>query len=161
MTEWRPLTNNPWTDDRIVKLKELWPDTSAANIANALGGGISRNAVIGRARRLGLASKKSFQAREKSRKRRPPRSTSFNPLPKFEPRPAPVHHDTPPRMVTLQELEPHHCRYGLGDPREADFRFCGADKIEGSSYCGCHFRLCHSPALQREQKFHHWGRRAA
>lgn len=149
------MTDNPWTDARIVMVKELWPSESAADIATGLGGGITRNAVIGKARRLGLASKKADRAAEKkSRKRRPaqPKPPKLKPV---------VIHDTPPRMVTLQELEPHHCRYGLGDPRDADFRFCGADKWGESPYCRYHFHICYQPPAQREQKFHHWGRRAA
>lgn len=44
----------PWTDDRIEKLKVLWSSgLSAGQIAKQLGG-VTRNAVIGKASRLGL-----------------------------------------------------------------------------------------------------------
>lgn len=44
-----------WTDARIRKLTELWSQgASTRDIARSLGGGISRNAVIGKANRLGL-----------------------------------------------------------------------------------------------------------
>ncbi len=43
-----------WTDERIELLKKLWTDgLSASQIAGELGG-ITRNAVIGKAHRLGL-----------------------------------------------------------------------------------------------------------
>lgn len=43
-----------WTDDRIATLKRLWAEgRSATYIAEEIGG-ISRNAVIGKAHRLGL-----------------------------------------------------------------------------------------------------------
>src|SRR5256885_15297496 len=48
-----------WTDERIDRLKELWSQgITASQIAEALGG-VSRNAVIGKAHRLGLQSRPS------------------------------------------------------------------------------------------------------
>ncbi len=48
-----------WTDDRIERLKQMWHDGSTASqIAEHLGG-VSRNAVIGKAHRLGLEQRPS------------------------------------------------------------------------------------------------------
>ena len=48
-----------WTDERIDRLKELWTQgMTASHIADELGG-VSRNAVIGKAHRLGLQSRPS------------------------------------------------------------------------------------------------------
>ena len=48
-----------WTDDRVAMLRELWSKgLSASQIAVQLGG-VSRNAVIGKAHRLGLESRPS------------------------------------------------------------------------------------------------------
>ena len=48
-----------WTDERIDRLKELWTQgKTASHIAEELGG-VSRNAVIGKAHRLGLQSRPS------------------------------------------------------------------------------------------------------
>ena len=48
-----------WTDERIGRLKTMWADGSTASqIAEDLGG-VSRNAVIGKAHRLGLESRPS------------------------------------------------------------------------------------------------------
>src|SRR5688500_8392852 len=48
-----------WTDERIDRLKELWSQgMTASQIADELGG-VSRNAVIGKAHRLGLQSRPS------------------------------------------------------------------------------------------------------
>jgi GcrA cell cycle regulator len=48
-----------WTDERIDRLKELWTQgMTASQIADELGG-VSRNAVIGKAHRLGLQSRPS------------------------------------------------------------------------------------------------------
>src|SRR5918998_1954844 len=48
-----------WTDERIDRLKELWTQgMTASQIADELAG-VSRNAVIGRAHRLGLQARPS------------------------------------------------------------------------------------------------------
>ena len=58
-----------WTDERIATLKKLWEGGSTASqIAEELGG-VSRNAVIGKAHRLGLKSRPSpVKANEKKKK---------------------------------------------------------------------------------------------
>lgn len=49
---------NGWTPDREAKAKALWlKGYSAAQISRVIGGGLSRNAVIGKIHRLGLSSK--------------------------------------------------------------------------------------------------------
>lgn len=57
-----------WTDERIETLKSLWErGQTASQIAEALGG-VSRNAVIGKAHRLGLQSRPSpVTSKEESR----------------------------------------------------------------------------------------------
>jgi GcrA cell cycle regulator len=41
-------------------------------------------------------------------------------------------------QVTFAELEPHHCRWPIGEPRLPDFRFCGCRRVEGKPYCAEH-----------------------
>lgn len=50
-------------------------------------------------------------------------------------------------QVTFAELEPHHCRWPIGDPRLPDFRFCGCNRVEGRPYCEAHN---HAASRQRE-----------
>lgn len=45
-------------------------------------------------------------------------------------------------LITLAELEPWSCRYPFGDPRQSDFRFCGARKEHVGPYCKKHKDLC-------------------
>jgi len=45
-----------WTEEKVAKLKELWGKNTASQIAEILGG-VSRNAVIGKANRLNLSAK--------------------------------------------------------------------------------------------------------
>lgn len=49
-----------WTDERIALLKKMWKEgKSAAEIAKTLGKGVTRNAVIGKAHRMGLSGRPS------------------------------------------------------------------------------------------------------
>ena len=78
--------DSPWTNDRVATLKRLWPtDASLEEIARGLGGGITRNAVAGKANRLGLPrraepignrrpSKREFYSRWQQRAHGPYRS---------------------------------------------------------------------------------------
>ena len=66
-----------WTDERVDQLSRLWQEgRSASQIAAALGGGLSRNAVIGKVHHLGLAG------RVKSTASAPPvpESANYSPL---------------------------------------------------------------------------------
>ena len=56
-----------WTDDVVARLTELWNQgKSASEISRALGNGITRNAVVGKAHRLGLKSRPSPIVRDTS-----------------------------------------------------------------------------------------------
>lgn len=47
-----------WTDERVELLGKLWGEgLSASQIAGVLGGGVTRNAVIGKVHRLGLSGR--------------------------------------------------------------------------------------------------------
>ena len=60
-----------WTDERIERLKTLWSQgNTASQIADDLGG-VSRNAVIGKAHRLGLAARPSPVKASEAKKEQP------------------------------------------------------------------------------------------
>ncbi len=79
-----------WTDERIERLKTMWADGSTASqIAEELGG-VSRNAVIGKAHRLGLESRPSpvKAGEEKEKKPKPaPTPKAARPAPAAAPKP--------------------------------------------------------------------------
>ena len=78
-----------WTDERIDRLKELWSQgVTASQIADELGG-VSRNAVIGKAHRLGLQSRPSpVKPNEAEAAPAPPEKPERKAAPP-EPKPAP------------------------------------------------------------------------
>ncbi|MEO6433977.1 MAG: GcrA family cell cycle regulator [Sphingomicrobium sp.] len=84
-----------WTDERIERLKKMWAaGSTASQIAEDLGG-VSRNAVIGKAHRLGLEQRPSPVKSGDNKGKQPARAatpaptvTESTPKPAREPRPA-------------------------------------------------------------------------
>ncbi len=65
-----------WDEPRMEMLKRLWlSGETARTIADKLGTGVTRNAVIGKAHRLGLTGKQG-SLRAALKRRRAPASTS-------------------------------------------------------------------------------------
>ena len=53
--------------------------------------------------------------------------------------------NTSPLRIKLLDLKECMCRWPIGDPRSADFYFCGRQKQAGSSYCEHHSRIAIRP----------------
>lgn len=139
------LTNEGWTDERTEKLKELW-DTkddqshaiySASEIATLLGG-ISRNSVIGKVRRLGLSARtRGGEPRQRKvpslRRRSRPRAKVIDLFEEMLP---------PADFIGIQFIETNQftCMYPEGDG--AHMLFCGQPKRDESSYCAAHHAIC-------------------
>jgi hypothetical protein len=108
--------------------------------------GISRGAVLGKAHRLGLCSKKEPVSARKALPKKPPRLKDLPPA-------LPIM-DEPPLAeplfagIPFEELTPQTCRYPQGD---GPFMFCGQPKQEGSAYCAHHHRVCYLPLSRRPQ----------
>jgi GcrA cell cycle regulator len=79
-----------WTEERIERLKAMWAQgATASQIADELGG-VSRNAVIGKAHRLGLEARPSpVKPGEEKEHRAPAASAAPAPKPAPAERPAP------------------------------------------------------------------------
>lgn len=66
-----------WTDERVELLKKLWTQgLSASQIAGELGGGVTRNAVIGKVHRLGLSGRAKAPPVQAARPRKATRTPS-------------------------------------------------------------------------------------
>ena len=164
-----------WTDEIVEQLKQHWIDgKSASQIAGLLGNGVTRNAVIGKVHRLGLAGRAKTPSASVSRPRRlapppvhrvagprlnaPPRimrgATAFAlapqtlaelEQPEFESVVLPMS-----LRVTIVELKESMCRWPLGDPATSEFRYCGSPAASGP-YCTYHGGLAYQPAQDRRR----------
>ena len=143
-----------WTDEKVSKLKELWGKGKTANQIAEIIGGISRNAVIGKAHRLNLsakiktrsvASNKNFNdiIENKNFRSNQGRKNRFKSLiidKDFEP-------ENPKQ---LEELDENSCKWPIGHPDEDNFYFCGRTSLKDFSYCKLHLLYAFQPKNRKE-----------
>jgi GcrA cell cycle regulator len=151
-----------WTDERVATLRKLWAEgLSASQIAKQLGG-VTRNAVIGKVHRLGLAGRATPSRPAK----RPVRAARPRVISPTAPRLRPASHPNVPAII-VPELEPllfddgraasvltikdTMCKYPIGDPATADFAFCGRESSCGP-YCQDHARLAYQPSQAKKRR---------
>ena len=144
-----------WNEEKIQKLKDLWGKGSTASQIAEIIGGISRNAVIGKAHRLQLSSKiktrtspirqkqnKDFED-ENSVKVKRGRKSKFKSLiieKDFEP-------ENPKK---LEDLDDNSCKWPIGHPEEESFYFCGRSSLKDFSYCKLHLLYAYQPKGKKE-----------
>lgn len=149
-----------WTDEKIKMLEQLWETgQSITQIGKALG--MTRNAVVGKAHRIGLAKRASpiVRSDKPAQPKAPP-----------APRPAVHHHNhnhapAAPREAASHSHAGHHhppapsvpqpqlsadmlaaltpadgprCKWPIGDPKNPDFDFCTKVALPGKPYCAEH-----------------------
>ena len=143
-----------WNDEKVNKLKELWGKGKTASQIAEIIGGISRNAVIGKAFRLNLSAKiktrtatnnKNFDniIEEKNSKSKRGRRSKFKSLiieKDFEP-------ENPKQ---LEELDENSCKWPIGHPNESSFYFCGRKSLKDFSYCKLHLLYAFQPKGKKD-----------
>lgn len=152
-----------WTDERIAQLKAGWEGgMTASQIAEQLGEGVTRNAVIGKAHRLGLESRPSpVKAGEEAEAAVTTPVAAPAPAPVAAPAPAPVAArpaaKKPVRSgkaakTSLLDLNEKICKWPLGHPGDADFHFCGKPSQAGFPYCTEHCLVAYQAQLPRRDR---------
>ena len=143
-----------WTEEKIQKLKELWGKGNTASQIAEIIGGISRNAVIGKAHRLNLSAKiktrsannnKNYENKldNKNVKLGRGRGNKFKSLiieKDFEP-------ENPKQ---LEQLDDRSCKWPIGHPDEKNFYFCGRTSLKDFSYCKLHLLYAYQPKGKKE-----------
>lgn len=156
-----------WPPEHCDALREcLAKGLSFAEAADAINArfhaAYSRNATIGRAKRMGLAaldrpkrlSKVSQQLHPSQLGRSGDRAAEVKPAPLSE-RPERIKLrcvQIMPRHLSVIELEAGDCRYPYGGDADGEaITFCGHRQREGSSYCLGHFNLTRGPGIASER----------
>lgn len=169
-----------WTNERVELLKKLWAQgLSASQIAAQLGGGITRNAVIGKVHRLKLsgrakpvaasplqraASQRAAQQRHRAKNNPSPLrpKARFVGKPQTSPRllppPQPIEDIVVPVSLNLLLLNTtgQTCKWATSefDAPAQDIRFCGHKIFGGLPYCEYHSRLAYQPPdRRRDQRY--------
>jgi len=133
-----------WTDERVELLTKLWGEgKTAAEIAKELGG-VTRNAVIGKAHRLKLSNRVS--PIQQNKKPASVKTQSAPPIPERKIQKAAAQDNR--QGVPLIDLKASQCRWPLGDPREESFGFCGCKTIAGLPYCAEHAKIAYQAATR-------------
>jgi GcrA cell cycle regulator len=164
-----------WTAEAVEDLKRLaLAGKSASHIAAELGVG-SRNAVIGKASRIGIkltggGGRAAMRGETSARGGRSEWATARYARPNAGDQSANV---VAPRGLSpvegrgaawtfgeaeigemrrlrFEDIRESACRWPLGDPRSGEFAYCGLTPAKGQSYCAGHCRMAYRPPQARQ-----------
>ena len=153
-----------WDEAEVALLRKLSLDgRSCSQIGKAMG--CSRSAVIGKLHRLGIKhgptainDARHFRAKPQPKPKAPPMAQKrssitggFQHSGMLPRAPLPEQRQTDVARVDFAGLEPHHCRFPIGEPVEG---FCGHPKVGGIAYCEHHASRCYQPIPS------YWGKSA-
>lgn len=140
-----------WTAEATESLAQLWESSlSASEIGIILG--VSKNAVIGKVRRLGLVPRPIARAKAGESFAQIARDLGrhASAISKAAQAPEPVlPHDLPGK--SLIALGSKECRYIVVGDSSLTYRFCGTPVLAHSSYCEQHHKACWNPAPKRKR----------
>ena len=124
--------NFVWDDDKLNKLRKLWDDgLPITKIGNEIG--VSRNAIAGKAHRMGLPKRNSPISKSGDPRKNQQSNNSEN-------------SKALPLKIMLRDVEwsRNRCCWPIGDPKLPGFSFCGTPIIPGRPYCEEHSNLAYT-----------------
>jgi len=130
-----------WNDDNVARLRELWDQgLPTAQIGKLLG--FTKNAVVGKAHRIGLERRPSPIRRTAVKPDRKKARSPIMPKLNFE-----SSLENKSEITKIQKtFQPNvknfyntvakrGCEWPEGHPDEVDFHFCGKERFEDKPYC--------------------------
>ena len=131
----------PWDDNNVSKLRELWDQgLPTAQIGKLLG--FTKNAVVGKAHRIGLERRPSPIRRTAVKPDRKKARSPIIPKLNFEAEKDSTKESNLNQGVfqpTVKNLffnnTKRGCEWPEGHPDHTHFKFCGKERFEGKPYC--------------------------
>ena len=142
-----------WNLEREEKLRKLWGKGNTASEIAQIIGGVTRNAVIGKAHRLNLATKSGVQKIKKSKEERKNLANGGKKISirsKFKSILLDKNFEQE-NPIKLEELTDLTCRWPIGHPHEENFYFCGRKPMEKFPYCKLHVLYAFQPKNAKEE----------
>ena len=146
------------TEEKVKILKDLWGKGKTASQIAEIIGGISRNAVIGKAHRLNLSAKiknKSFSdnsSKNLENKSLENKSYIKRRFSKSKFKSLIIEKDfEPENPKQLEELDDNSCKWPIGHPNENSFYFCGRTSLKDFSYCKLHLLYAFQPKGKKDE----------
>tara|TARA_B100000029_G_scaffold479432_1_gene526479 strand:+ start:2072 stop:2563 length:492 start_codon:yes stop_codon:yes gene_type:complete len=142
-----------WDEKKLEILKNEWGKGKTASQIAEMIGGVSRNAVIGKAFRLNLSTnikkKKKFNNYSSKDQSSEKKISNYTKLKlrslvldkNFE----------EAKNISLEELTENTCKYMEGHPDEKNSSFCGRKTVEKFSYCPLHLMIVYQPKGKKEE----------
>ena len=151
----------PWDENNVTKLRELWDQgLPTAQIGKLLG--FTKNAVVGKAHRIGLERRPSPIRRTSVKPDRKKARSPVMPKLNFE-----NDNNETETSITNSEgntfqplvknlfntMPKRACEWPKGHPDEIDFHFCGKERFEDKPYCIDHCAVAYVlPEKEEEEK---------
>ncbi len=147
-----------WTDEKVKILKDLWGKGKTASQIAEIIGGISRNAVIGKAHRLSLSAKlknrvfkENVSNKSIHENRIESKSLGKRRLSRSKFKSLLIEKDfEPENPKQLEELDENTCKWPVGHPDESSFYFCGRKSLKDFSYCKLHLLYAFQPKGKKD-----------
>ena len=160
------IVSSSWTAERVAILRKLYEaGLSFSLIADELACGLTRNAVIGKAHRLGLNARKIASGglgdvntpRRTAKPIGRPRTRTNNITWREQGPEATALPPTPTEVatspVTFFELRLEHCRWPVSGEGIGAV-FCGGQVADKQSYCALHYRMAYRKPEPRARRKH-------
>ena len=145
-----------WNDDNVLRLKELWDQgLPTAQIGKLLG--FTKNAVVGKAHRIGLERRPSPIRRTAVKPDRKKARSPVMPKLNFEKQ------ELETNQINTSNFQPsvknifisnskRGCEWPMGHPDESDFHFCGKERFDDKPYCLDHCAIAYVIPEKEESK---------
>ena len=138
----------PWDEENITKLRELWDQgLPTAQIGKLLG--FTKNAVVGKAHRIGLERRPSPIRRTAVKPDRKKARSPVMPKLNFENKENPNLSQSesssfnPVVKSMFNTSAKRGCEWPVGHPDETDFHFCGKERFDDKPYCLDHCEVAY------------------